>query len=343
MRLSYFILTQPHFYIKLNANYLIRRVLFIMKKVTGEVNLVVKCCKLYYEESHTQHEISEILGVSRPTISRLLAEGKALGIVKIEILDPAEHNYGQLERELEKKYNLKQVLIVDTDKDDEITKRSVSRATAQYLNRIAKTNNTIGVSMGTTIKKISNFIDPNPKLNLTFVPMIGGIGQSRVEIHPNQIALDLARAFKGDFKLLHAPAVVSNENVRNEFLNEQGIKDIVKMAKKVDIAIVGIGSPINTNSTMILSGYFNSEDIDTFKEQGAIGDISLQFYDQNGVFDKFQFNKKVIGVGLEDLKKVKTVIGVASGHDKINALKGALNGKLINVLITDSEDAEALF
>lgn len=314
-----------------------------MKKIVGETNLMIKCCKLYYEESLTQNEISNILCVSRPTVSRLLDQGRKSGIVKIEIVNPIENDYGVLEREIEKKFGLREVIIVDDDTDDDIEKKDIAKSCADYLERIIKANNKIGVSMGTTIRNIARYINPSPKLNLTFVPLIGGVGQTQIEIHPNQMVMDLARAFRGNFKLLHAPAVVSNANIRNEFLREESIKDILESGKHVDIAIVGIGSPVVEKSTMMSSGYFDLSDLKVFKKEGAVGDICLQFYDINGNFGEFEFNDRVIGVNLDNIKKIKTVIGIANGKEKIEAIVGALNGNLINVLITTYNNAKIIY
>lgn len=106
-----------------------------MIKIVDNKNLIIKCCKLYYEESLTQNEISEILGVSRPTVSRLLMEGRELGYVKIEIINPIESNYGALERDIERKYNLREVIIVDDDSDEDIIKRQIAKSTAEYLKK----------------------------------------------------------------------------------------------------------------------------------------------------------------------------------------------------------------
>jgi len=314
-----------------------------MKKFVGEANLMIKCCKLYYEENLTQNEIATILGVSRPTISRLLDEGRKSGVVKIEIVNPIENNYGILERNIEKKYSLREVIIVDDDKDDDAQKKNLAKACAEYLKRIVKIDDNIGVSMGTTIKNIGKYIEPNSKLNLTLIPLIGGVGQTQIEIHPNHVVMDLARAFRGDFKLLHAPAVVSNGEIRNTFLKEESLENILEMGKKVDIAIVGIGSPITDKSTMMSSGYFDVDDLKVFKKQGAAGDICLQFYDINGQSDEFEFNNRVIGVELDNIKKIPTVIGVAGGEEKIEAIVGALNGKFINVLVTNYSNAKAIY
>lgn len=313
-----------------------------MQKIVDDSRLIVKCCKLYYEENYTQHEIASNLGVSRPTVSRLLKEGKDSGIVRIEIINPLRNNFDFLERQIERQFGLKEVIIVEDELDDRLQTIQAAKAAAEYLMRIVKQGNTVGVSMGNTVKCISSYIANQGKLNLTFVPFIGGVGQSQREIHPNEIITDLARAFGGSFKLLHAPAVVSNENIKKEILKENSIKEVLDYAKLCNIGLVGVGSPTDPASSMMSSGYFNLYDTSNLEKAGAIGDICLHFYDINGNTDKFDFNKRVVGIDLEDLKKIETMIGVACGDKKIMAIIGALNSKLINVLVTNYNNALAI-
>ncbi|SFL47896.1 sugar-binding transcriptional regulator [Pelosinus propionicus] len=313
-----------------------------MQKIVDDSRLIVKCCKLYYEEYYTQNEISNILGVSRPTISRLLKEGRDLGIVKIEIINPFERDFEELERRTEQRFKIREVLIVEDEADEVMQKRQLAKAAAKYLRRIVKDGDTLGISMGTTLKAIAEHINSNEKRKLTFIPLIGGVGQSKIDIHPNDIVMGFAQAFGGNFKLLHAPAVVSNENVKKALLKEQSIKEVIDHSKLCNIGIVGIGSPTDMGSTMMTSGYFNEDDTNEFAQIGVVGDICLQFYDINGNADRFDFNKRVVGINLTDLKEIETVIGVACGEKKVKAIIGALHSKVIDVLITNYSNAVAI-
>jgi len=67
----------------------------------------------------------------------------------------------------------------------------------------------------------------------------------------------------------------------------------------------------------------------------AVGDIGLNFFDINGREIKTGFQDLFIGMSLNELKNVRTVVGIAGGEDKFDAIIGALNGDYIDVLITD--------
>ena len=306
-----------------------------MKKIVGDTRLIIKCSILYYEENLSQQQIAEELCISRPTVSRLLKEAKESGIVKIHINNSFNLDYQVLERQLEKKLGLKEVIIVDDKSDPLSQKLELANATAKYLERTLKADDVVGVSMGTTIKEITQFVKKDSPLKVTFIPLIGGVGQIGIDIHPNQIAMDLAKAFGGNFKLLHAPAVISDISIKTKLQQEKGIKQILEDIERINIAIVGIGVPTDKKSTMMATGYFDEKDMEIFKEKKAAGDICLQFYDINGKNEQFEFNKNVFGIEINSLKKISRVIGVAGGDAKVEAILGAIHGKYINVLVTN--------
>ena len=313
-----------------------------MRKITDELAMIYKTCKLYYEDGYTQNKIAEILGISRPTVAKLLSSGKEEGIVKFELVNPFDNNYIDIAEKIEKNYKLREVIIVPDESDGEIQKREIAREAAHYFDRVVEKNNIIGFSMGTSIKLVSQFVSKRHNLDLTFVPLIGGTGQIQQEIHPNDIVLDFVKKYGGKFKLLHAPAVVSNENIKNEFLKEKNISDVISFVKKCDIAVVGIGTPVLESSTMMKTGYFSKEELENFKRNYVVGDICLQFYNKKGENNNFGFNKKVIGIKLDELREIRTVIGVASGIEKTEAIIGALNGGYLSVLVTNYSVAKEI-
>ena len=106
---------------------------------------------------------------------------------------------------------------------------------------------------------------------------------------------------------------------------------------------MGIGIPDRAHSTILKAGYINEEMFDNFVKQGAVGDVAMQFFDKNGNVEKFNaFNKLVSGRPIEKLKKIRRRIGVATGATKAESVVGAIRGGFVNILIIDSECAQAL-
>ena len=78
------------------------------------------------------------------------------------------------------------------------------------------------------------------------------------------------------------------------------------------------------------------------RQSGAVGDICFQFIDKTGNLVKSPLMDRVIGIDLATLKSSPRVVGIAAGEAKIAAILAALQGKWINVLITDRRTAERL-
>ena len=312
-----------------------------MRKVVDDVHLMVKVCDLYYNQNISQQQIAKTLNLSRPTVSRLLASAREQGIVQINISNLDEIKYWELERQLEKEYYLKNVLIVDSPSTDEELKNVLGNAAGRYLEYTIKEGNTVGVSMGSTLYQVvSRMSEPMAK-DVTFVPLIGGMGELRMELHSNSLAEAMSRTYEGKFIPLHAPARVSSAAIRDELIKEESLNRAIRLAEHLDVAVVGIGYP-NEGSAIKATGYFKENEMELLKERNVAGEICMQFYDISGDTSPFENDNNVVGLDIHKLRKVPCSIGIAGGMEKISAIRGALAGKYINTLITDYCCAEAL-
>ena len=93
---------------------------------------------------------------------------------------------------------------------------------------------------------------------------------------------------------------------------------------------------------MYRAGYLNDGVYESLLEQGAVGDICSNYFDEEGRPVDDEFSKRKIGISLEELKKISCKIGVVSGIEKVKALHGALKGGYIDVLYADEAVGKAL-
>lgn len=318
-----------------------------MKKIIDDIRLIYKCCSLYYEDNMSQQEISEVLQISRPSVARMIKSGRSSGIVKIEINNPDNLMFADMERELEKRFGLEEVVIAasnSTEIGNEFINENLSQEMAKFLMRIVEDREYIGVTMGTTLRNLTRGnINNIEKLRCTFVPVVGGIGESRYDIHSNYIAMAFANLFKANCLQFFAPLVFSKQELLQNFLQEESMQGILKSFNKISTVIMGIGRVSTIDSTILKTGYINEELFEEFCKSGAIGDIALQFFDKDGNVEKFnKFNKLVSGMPIDKLKKVRRRIGVTIGAHKAKSVVGAIRGGFVNILIIDSDCAEAL-
>ena len=320
-----------------------------MKKIVDDWRLIYKVCSLYYEDDMRQQEVSDYLGISRATVSRMLQKGKESGIVRVEVINPVQFSYNKLEKALERKYGLKEVIVVESsalDTKTESVSRMYERA-ALYLSQFFKDGDWIGVTMGHTlhnIVKTNRAFEKDKKL--MFVPIVGGIGQStidKVDVQSNRIAQEFSRKFGGTYTQFLSPAVFSEQKAMEYFLKEKSISYIFDDFQKLDTLIMGIGIPQRVESTLVRAGYITGENLEKFARDGLAGDIALHFFDEDGDTEKFRaFNDRVAGMPLEMMKKVRNRIGIAGGENRAEAIRGAIKGGFINMLITNIDAAEKL-
>lgn len=312
-----------------------------MKKVVDDARLMIKVCDLYYNQNIGQQQIAVMLNISRPTVSRLLASAREQGIVKIQVSNLDAIKHWELERRLKDLYHLKDVMIVDSKETEEGTKDALGDAAARYLEYNIKDDSIVGVSMGSTLHSVvSHISNPNAE-NVMFVPLIGGLGQLRMELHSNSLAESLSRKFEGRFFPLQAPARVSSSSVRKELMKEESMATALKLAERAELAIVGIGYP-NENSSIKATGYFKENEVESLIDREVAGEMCMQFYNIEGDTSPYKKDNIVIGIELQKLRKIPYSVGIAGGIAKVQAIKGAIKGKYINILITDFDCAKVL-
>lgn len=321
-----------------------------MRKLVDDARLIFKCCCLYYQDGLGQQEICQRLGISRPTVSRMLNLGRERGIVRIELRNPDNEMFGQMERDLESIFHLQEVVIVQSSplqregKEAGRSRMDIGRAALRFLSRILNDGDYVGVSMGITMLNVVQsdyFIDE--RIACTFVPLVGGIGESQLEIHSNYLVQKFASRFGGECVQFFLPAVLSQKEVLEGILKENMIQRVVRLYKKLDVVVLGVGIPHTDVSTILRTGYVDRDILDQFSRKGAVGDIALRYFDIHGDTGPFEnFNERVAGIPLEQMKKVPRRIGVASGIQKAEALLGAIRGGYINILITDIDAAKRL-
>lgn len=311
------------------------------RNIINDERMMLRVSDMYYNKDLSQQEIAAQLSISRPTVSKLLTAARENGIVTISVNAVNGRKYYQLEHTLEDAFGLLEVFVVDSADTAAETKHSVGRAAQEYLTRIIEDNSIIGLSMGTTVAQVPLFQPPTFHKNLTFLPLVGGVGVVENELHSNSLAEAMARVYGGKYLPLHAPAMVSRKKTKIELMKETAIQKVFKMASKMDIALLGIGAPDPT-STVVKTGYITAEMLKKIKEENICGDICMNFYDETGNTDIFEYNDKVIAIDLTMLHKVRHSIGLVEGSSKAEAALGAINGRYINTLITDLDCARAL-
>jgi DNA-binding transcriptional regulator LsrR (DeoR family) len=214
----------------------------------------------------------------------------------------------------------------------------MAQALGMIFERDLKNGMHIGFGWGTTLRGVAEKIYFNRKHRVKIVPMVGGLGSTDEKIHANSIVTLISEKSGGEGFILNCPAIVKNKKTRDAFMTENTVRDVLALADKVSIAVVSLGY-IGSDITIRKMNLISDAELDYLKGLDIIGDINANFINESGNAIKNKFQDKIITVDIQNLQRIKNVVGVAFGEKKVPILKAALRNRIIDTLITDSESA----
>lgn len=302
--------------------------------------LMIEVARLYYEHEYNQQAIAKKLGVSRPTVSRLLQQAKEHGIVRIKIIDPFTNN-NALSKSLQEKYKLAEVKIAYAATEEQMEMTQVmSEAAAEYLYEVVKNGDVIGVTWGTTMYHVAHHLNQKNVKGVEVIQLKGGVGLSDVNTYESETVYLFAEAFKTIPRYLPLPVFVDSPMVKEIIESDRHIHRLIDLGKQANISVFTVGA-VDDNSLLFRLGYLSPEEKALLQKE-AVGDICSRFFTKTGEISSDAINKRTIGIELDELKQKERSILVAGGSRKIEAIHGALLGGYANVFITDQYTAQAL-
>jgi deoxyribonucleoside regulator len=302
--------------------------------------LVLKVSQLFYRDGLSQTEIADRLRLSRFQVARLLRVALEDGYVTVKILEPERWHSG-LERQLEQRFGLRAAIVVDAEESgDAETRLRAADAAGRYLEDVLADGDVLGISLGRTIQAVVDQLPDRIDKRVEVVQLIGGSSRVATELNSMILTAGLARRFRSAPHLLFAPAVVAAGSVRRALLEDSEIKETFSLFGQLTIALLGIGSLAQGESSRLLYGGLIDDASRTgLLAQGAVGDVLSYVYNSGGAILNNAAGDRMIAISPEQLLAVPHRIAVATGKVKATAITGALAGGLVNVLVTDSQAA----
>lgn len=310
----------------------------------NELRLVARVAQMYHIEHKRQTDIAEHLHLSQATVSRMLKRAEAEDIVRTSVIPPAG-TYTDLESALRERFGLPEAVVVECseDRDGAIMAR-IGEAAAHLLEVTMDAGEIIGVSSWSqTIYRMVENIHPQKGAQAKYVVQtLGGMGDPSVQTHATQLTTKLAKLTGAEPKLLPVQGLTTSREAKLLMQSDPFVRETMDLFGSITLAIVGIGA-VEPSELLSRSGnIFSTRELSDLADAGAVGDISLRFFDKNGKPVKTPLDDRVIGLPLEDLAKIGRVVALAGGMKKTEAIAGALRTGVIDTLITDRFTAERL-
>ena len=307
--------------------------------------LLTKVAKLYFEAGLRQPDIAERLNLSQSRVSRLLQQASDVGIVRTVVVSPPGV-YADLEGSLVERFSLVDAVVVaSADESDSALLAALGSAGALYLESTLSGSEKVGLSSwSSSLLAVAHAMSPRKTGPMAeeVVQVIGGVGQPEAQIQANILTGQFAQVTGAIPRYFPAPGIVGHSDTRDALMADPYLADIISHWEGLSTLLVGIGT-LDPSPLLASSGNAVSQrDADSLREAGAVGDVCLRFFDRSGTFIDTEVDKRVLGLDVGSLLAVPRRIGVAGGKRKLEAIRGAISGGWVNLLITDRETALSL-
>lgn len=311
---------------------------------TEHLRLVTKVARLYHQRGLTQPEIAERLDISQAGISRALRDAVRIGIVRTTVHIPSGV-FSDLESELEERYNINSMTVVEPLGDDERDLfHALGDAAAAHIENIIQKCETVGISSWSeSLHNMVNAMRPIHKSQTKhIVQVLGGIGLSVSNGVATRLTERLAQVTGAEPVFLLMPGICSDNKARLAMMNERSCKFVFEFFSQLSMLLLGIGTLEPSRYLSDSGNRMTAEEQESLYSLGAVGDVCQRFFNQSGKPVKSAFDSRVIGIGFDQMMKVPRRVGVAGGMRKFEAIRGALRGGILTSLITDYEVAKRL-
>lgn len=307
--------------------------------------LMVKAAYYYYEKGLTQTLIAEKLGVSRLTLGRLLKEARNTGVVKIDIVD--SRNLKSLldyEDQLCKSYGLQHAVVTSSvDEMSEGIDQQIAYAAAQYIARTVRSGMKLSIGWGKTLKLLVDHLPTDRSVkDLEVTTLVGGAGTTISSVQPEILARRILKKYSGKGFVVNAPFLCQSPEVCGLFKSEAKVREVLDRNAASDLTLIGIGEKPSLKDSYWARSSYDDEALNRILADGAVGDICGSYIDAYGTPCCPYVDNRLVAVNIEDFKSHRRVIAAAGGPNKHEAIRAALLGGYVDVLVTDQYTAKKL-
>ena len=308
---------------------------------TEYLQKLVQVARLYYEENMTHQAISKKLGTTRQSISKMLSEARERSIVEIKIND-VETNLSKAAQMIKEIFPIQNVTIVPGHfNDDALARKMLAQRAALYFDDLCREGlHKIGISWG---RSVYSFVEQCSESSLLqradIFPLGGASSQAAAYFMINEMVRMLSEKTGGTAHFINLPLGPLSPEDYELFTRTQAYAEILDQWQEIDLAVIGIGAIGNLKHR---SYYPGESELLAEDCANIIGDICTHYFDLQGRITETIGAASMIRIPFENLAKVKRVLALVNGNEKIDAVTGALKLGIVTDIIIDEALAEGI-
>jgi DNA-binding transcriptional regulator LsrR (DeoR family) len=247
----------------------------------------------------------------------------------------------ELAEQLTKTFKLKNCEVVPSVSEDAdpIFGLAQAGAAAMEYELAAPNSKLIAVGTGRVLRACVEELSAMNRPDHTILALLGDTmpgGQSTAY----NVVVRMADRINASYYPMSLPIYARNAKERELYRFLDMAKHIHQKAQDVDVTFVGLGH-IGMDAPLYVDGFMTEEEVHSYLDAGAVGEITGWLFDEDGQIIEGYANDRVNSVPLMPHQE-KLVYGIASGPRRVQAIRGAMKGGLINCLITNEATAELI-
>ncbi|WP_051209355.1 sugar-binding transcriptional regulator [Propionicicella superfundia] len=305
--------------------------------------IAIRAAQLYYIEHSSQRNIADEMGISVPTVSRLINRARNEGLVQFSISEPYAACL-DLENSVKAAFGLADVLVAPSATGDrEATTRAVALEAARLVQRLTTPDDILGIAWGGTMSHLIGFLNPCRRVPAGFVTLHGSISSCGPELNPATLVERMAMAFGGRRHRIDHAGLAESRAGRDVLLAEPETARVSALYDRITIAVSGVGSLYpEPDSRLVRSHFLTEAEVAEVRAAGAYGDMVLRFFDESGQECRTSLSERTLGISLDQYRDIPRKIVAASGAHKAQTVRAMLRGRLADVLVVDEELARGV-
>ncbi len=300
----------------------------------------IDAVRLYFEHGLSQAEVALKMGISRPTVAKLLQRGKDAGFVTVEIHDPRETS-SELGVRLRDRFGLAEARVVHSVASNERELLDeLGRVGATLVEGLVEDGMSVGVSWGRTMRALAANLHRTVRRDVEIVQLKGGTSHSEHATNDFEIMRAFCEAFNATARYLPLPVIFEDVRTLRIVEDDPHIAGILEAGRNTDLVIFTVGS-VARESLLLNLGHLREEEVRMLLDR-AVGDACSRFFTASGEVAAPDIDARTAGIALADLAKRPTRVLIAGGPKKAEALSTAMRMRLATHIVVDQALALAL-
>ena len=290
----------------------------------------------YYLEDQRQSDIARELGVSRPMVSRMLAEARELGVVEITVHDPEARTATLLER-LRLSTSVRGGALVEDGADEDATNQRLSQEAVALLGQL--NTRRLGVGWGYLIGQLVTWLEQNPQPDspvTDICPLVGNANIPARNYQSNENVRLMAQQLGAAPHFLYLPALPEGVEEKQLLCSTEVYRQTYQQWEQLDTALVNIGNYPSSPDFASLVRYGS-----LLQQHRACGRMLVYYFNEAGTIIQSD-QDFAIQIPLDTLRRCPRIIGVCSANTGAKALLGALRSGVFTHLVARSELVKSL-